>query len=149
MTAVLLTSFFKSKEAAEKGYDLYSVAVYQPKSYFLPKLDFFDIRGPGGRWTRPRDFAHLPNPLVSYRDALMSLYRSRAGDIVRWYEKLEGSDHPVAALCCWCPYDKAAQRQLKEWGSFVCHTEVIRQALISIGAEQVEIDDDRKLMKVL
>lgn len=133
MTAILLTSFFKVKEATDRGYQPYSVAVYQPKGYALPKLDFFDIRGPGGNWTRPRDFAHLPNPLGSYRDALVSLYQSRLGGIIQWYEWLENyADHPVAALCCWCPYDKAAQRQLKEWGSFVCHTEVIRQILLSM-----------------
>src|SRR3990170_1608521 len=62
---VEFTSFKKSIELPDRV-KRYSVAVYQPKGFNYPKLDFFDIRK-NGWWIRPRLYAEDPNPLVSLR----------------------------------------------------------------------------------
>lgn len=129
--AILLTSFFKSHEAIAKGYTPYSVAVYQPKGFNYPKLDFFDIRQ-NGRWIRPRDFIGEQYPLTKYQEVLERLYYTREAEIRAWKESLANyvnndvrTNTTKVALCCWCPYDRAAQRQLQTHGTFVCHTAII------------------------
>ena len=128
---ILLTSFFKVNEAVARGYTPFSVAVYQPRGYTLPKLDFFDIRA-NGHWIRPRDFGAEPNPLKAYQEALERLYYTREPAIRAWKEGLANyvnnnvmTNTTKVALCCWCPYDKAAQRQIQTFGTFVCHTAII------------------------
>jgi hypothetical protein len=126
----------------------YSIAVYQPRWYpELPTLQTFDIRD-GGRWTRPADFIpadHNPEEpdavlLDKYHDSLVGLYWSRRHDpaLAPLFK-----DH--VALCCWCPYDKAAQRQLRDYGTFVCHSWAVETVLLSWGVEVVR-DDDREWM---
>jgi hypothetical protein len=129
----------------------YSIAVYQP-SWFpqLPKLDLFDIRNSSGAWIRPRDFvgeshdATQPDPdlLKRYHDALLTLYRERWSDGDNTDILLREAD---AALCCWCPYDKAAKRQLTDYGSFICHTWPVETFLTELGIEAIR-DEDRKQM---
>lgn len=122
----------------------FSAAVYQPKGYNSPKAHWADIRR-NGAWTRPRDFISKPSPLIVYRSALWDLYASRHDAIERWIEDRAGS----TALLCWCPYDKAAQRQLNEWGSFVCHTAVIGEYLSTVLKVPVWYDADRLKLAVL
>lgn len=141
---IILTSFKESwKVSSLRGIDAlpkpYSAAVYQPHGFSYPKLGIWDIRDEQGRWTRPRDFVKFADPLRAYKDALMGIYVSRAEQIEEW---VFGLDHP-AVLCCWCPYDRAAQRQIKEHGSFVCHTSVIYEVLKSYD-QQVWLDKDRQ-----
>jgi hypothetical protein len=139
---VVLTSFKHYHETLSEAMEGRSVAVYQPKWYPpLPKLDVFDIRQ-DGKWTRPRDFINDNQPLAAYEAALYGMYVERLTPL---YD-LELPD-PVA-LCCWCPYDRAAKRQLKEHGSFVCHTEVVGTVLKELNF-QVLKDEDRARMKVL
>lgn len=122
----------------------FSVAVYQPKGYGFPKAYWADIRE-SGAWIRPRDFISESLPLVAYRSALWDLYAGRHEAIERWVEDLAGS----VALLCWCPYDKAAQRQLKDWGSFVCHTAVIGEYLSTVLKVPVWYDADRLKLTTL
>lgn len=138
-----LTSFKRARdiEYADPYAEVFSAAVYQPKGFNYPKLDFFDIRDAKGKWTRPRDFVDKDRPLRAYRDALLGLYAPRYDAIESWAR----SRTKHSALCCWCPYDLAAERQLVTWGTFVCHTDVIRIVLTEMGF-YVTMDDDRKKM---
>lgn len=121
-----------------------SVAVYQPKGYSYPKVEWADIRR-DGRWTRPRDFLSSEQPLVAYHDALYALYMERKDEAEWWRDAIPWD----VALCCWCPYDQAAQRQLKDFGSFVCHTAVLSEFIYRELHVQVWEDGDRRHMAVL
>jgi len=144
MSEILLTSFKRSLKLPI-SFSKYSVAVYQPKGFNYPKLRIFEIVDHTGRWIRPSNFVKDSDPLISYRDTLYNLYSTRKNSIENWFNSIIGQD---VALCCWCPYDRAAQRQLKEHGSFVCHTEVIRYFAKYLGFN-LDIDFDRQKMKVL
>lgn len=112
----------------------------------MPKAVWTDIRDHAGNWTRPRNFEGFANPLQSYRTALLNLYGERVIEAQRWLDALEGHD---AALCCWCPSDKAAQRQLKDYGSFICHTGVLGEFISTTFNIPVWYDADRLRMTVL
>lgn len=147
----------------------YSIAVYQP-GWFpqLPKIDLFDIRDEHGRWTRPRDFINEygepssgteprdPDPelLRRYHDTLLGMYEKRwtSGRFNEdplpypsvFASRVDGIERNVA-LCCWCPYDKAAKRQLADYGSFVCHSWPVETFLLELGVPVVR-DIDRERM---
>lgn len=140
---VYFTSFFKAKDLPE-GVIPYSAAVYQPKGFNFEKVAWTDIRK-DGKWTRPREFLDCPNPLHGYREAMLDLYESRYEEALEWANSLR---EPVA-LCCWCPYDRAAQRQLKDFGSFVCHTAVLSEFCSERLGLPVWEDSDRRRMSVL
>lgn len=141
MSHALITSF---QRAFQLPVPAFSAAVYQPQGYSLPKADWADIRR-NGTWTRPRDFVGQgEDPLLLYHQALLNLYAERWDEIEHWIRSV-GNDF---ALCCWCPYDRAAQRQLHEHGSFVCHTAVVGEVLQDHGV-RVWYDEDRRRMKVL
>lgn len=142
---IYLTSFFKSKELPEHV-ERYSAAVYQPKGYTFPKVDWTDIRDSTGAWTRPRNFVDDEFPAQSYRESLYALYLSRIHTAREWVDLLVRRD---AALCCWCPSDKAAQRQLEEFGSFICHTAVLGEFISTEFSVPVWYDADRVRMSVL
>ena len=145
MKSCLITSFSRSLGVAN-SMATYSAAVYQPKGFNYPKAEWADIRNDEGRWIRPRDFIGEDEPLLQYHHALLNLYYSRRDDIGAWLSPL--GNLPFV-LCCWCPYDRAAQRQIAEHGSFVCHTAVIGEHLERHHGVQVFYDDDRRKMKVL
>lgn|SRR5574338_467333 len=136
---VYLTSFFKSKELPD-DVERYSGAVYQPKGYTFPKAGWTDIRDNDGKWIRPRDFLSSQSPNSEYRERLYRLYCSRLSEAERWLDSIR---LPSASIHCWCPYDKAAQRQLREWGSFICHTAVVGEFLSTELKVPVWYDADR------
>src|SRR3990167_8862087 len=137
---IYLTSFYKSGELPPEV-KRFSAAVYQPDGFNYPKIFAFDIRSKG-KWIRPREFKDKPRSLMAYHDALYAHYLKREVAIQTWLYKF--GDTPVA-LCCWCPYEKAAQHQLNEWGSFVCHLSVVGEFLHDLGA-QVWYDGDRLII---
>jgi hypothetical protein len=139
---IFITSFFEITNLPE-GVKPWSAAVYQPKGYELPKAEWTDIRDKSGRWIRPREFIGTDNPPAAYREALYELYNSRMIPALQWYNKVRGTD---VALCCWCPHDKAAQRQLEEFGSFICHTAVLGEWLHSTTGVPVWYDSARLQM---
>lgn len=142
---VYITSFFKS-HLVPKGVEKFSAAVYPPKGYeWMPKAAWMDIRNNKGDWTRPRNFEKAENPLQSYRDALWQLYSDRTLEASRWLSERTTD----VALCCWCPSDQAAQRQLKEWGSFICHTAVLGEFIHTNFNLPIWYDADRLRMTVL
>lgn len=136
---ILLTSFFDSKEAEVD--ELWSAAVYQPKGYTFPKAAWADIRDERGNWIRPRNFLVDPDPAEAYFERMYEHFMARSHDIAEWYAEREG----VPALCCWCPYDRAARRQLEEFGSFICHTGPIAAVLFDLGYD-VAVDAARDKM---
>jgi hypothetical protein len=152
--SVLLTSFKRYHDDIAYPYPTmpgYSIAVYQP-SWFdpLPKLYLFDIHDENGQWIRPRNFmpedhdgAPSPALLAVYHDTLLDLYRSRYAALR--YKDLGELAYNDVALCCWCPYDKAAKRQLDDYGSFVCHSWAVESFLKELGVKVVR-DLDRKDM---
>lgn len=144
MKNIYLTSFMRS-HSLPPGVVPYSAAVYQPKGYSYEKVAWTDIRPAGGQWIRPREFLSEDEPLDGYRQALLSLYGSRKEAAVAWRDSVP---HDVA-LCCWCPYDRAAQRQLDQFGSFVCHTAVLGEFIYNELGVAVWEDADRRKMAVL
>jgi len=140
---VYFTSFQMSA-VLPPGVTRMSVAVYQPKGYDYPKVDWTDIRREG-HWIRPRDFLSFEQPLVAYHDALYALYMERKQE-AEWWRDATPWD---VALCCWCPYDQAAQRQLKDFGSFVCHTAVLSEYIYNELGVAVWEDGNRRHMAVL
>lgn len=144
---ILLTSF---KRAAENEDDwpsayIWSSSVYQPDWLpQRPKAEWMDIRpGRTGKWIRPRLFVDQEEPLNGYFEALLELYESRLPAVERWIEATATYEHTWIA--CWCPYDKAAKRQLDEWGTFVCHTAAVGYFLEEQGLS-VNLDRDRHKM---
>lgn len=140
---MIYLSSFKDSINLPEGVELWSAAVYQPKGYELPKAEWTDIRDKSGMWIRPREFISTDNPPGAYREALYQLYNSRMITALQWYNKVRDRD---VALLCWCPYDKAAQRQLEEFGSFICHTAVLGEWLNSTTGAVVWYDSARLQM---
>jgi hypothetical protein len=132
----------------------FSIAVYQPKWYWnLEPLRLFDIRD-RGRWIRPRDFiteeaSTAPDHelLLRYHLKLYSMYTERWDRQPEYEQKafLRRVQSQDEAWCCWCPYDKAAKRQLDTYGSFVCHSWVVETFLKTLGVD-VQRDEDRERM---
>jgi hypothetical protein len=152
MSEIYLTSFLRSKNLPEEVVP-WSGAVYQPKGFSFPKADWADIRDGTGDWIRPRRFADFPTPRLAYRAALLDHYGARKTEAVEW---LNANSQHKLALVCWCPYERAAIRQLKDWGSFICHLSVAGEFLSTLnhkdGLEEnwsVWYDADRLSMTVL
>ena len=145
---IYLTSFSRSR-CLPNRIQRWSAAVYQPKGFDYSKAQCFDIRNKFGNWIRPREFISKKHPLLLYRKALLKVYKGRANQILRWLNNAAGPTNKDIALCCWCPNEKAAQRQLNEWGSFVCHLSVVGEYLADYTEELVWYDSDRLSMAVL
>lgn len=136
---VYMTSFFKvNDDNTPEEFVPHSVAVYQPKGYTLPKIAWTDIRK-DGKWIRPREFMDDPSPAEAYWSAILDHYDTREDEAWEWYETAP----EYLAMCCWCPSDRAAQRQLKEFGSFICHTGPLGEWLESRLGVHVSYDEDR------
>lgn len=142
---IYLTSFRLSHGLAPHIVKM-SVAMYPPKGYeHIPQLSWALIADEHGQWIRPRNFVTEEQPLQAYHDALYAQYKSRLGEAVAWSEQLSND----VALLCWCPYDRAAQRQLGDFGSFVCHTAVLSEFIFKELGLAVWEDGDRRHMAVL
>src|SRR3990170_1746497 len=134
---IYLTSFYQYHRSTHRDrVPGYSIARWQPKWYQpLPALRLFH---PGQ--IRPRDFG---GDLQAYHETLLVIFRQRytSHDQRKWPWKQNGD----IALCCWCPYAKAATRQIKEFGTFVCHSWPAETFLKELGLEVIR-DGDRKGM---
>lgn len=126
----------------------FSIAVYQPAWLpQLPVIPFFDIRDDAG-WIRPRLFVGQSDPLFRYGRRLLDLYHSRADEFVDWLVATGYGMTEDVALCCWCPYDKAAKRQIEEHGTFVCHSAVVEVFLEDYGLEVIRDVDRQKMVQL-
>lgn len=144
MNNVYLTSF-QASHALPPGVVPMSAAVYQPKGYAYEKVAWTDIRYDGEHWIRPREFVDAQNPLAAYREALYGLYMARKNDAELWV----GMVPEDVALCCWCPYERAARRQIEQWGSYVCHLSVVGEFIYNELGVAIWTDGDRRNMAVL
>jgi len=138
--AVLMTSFFESTKLGD--FDLYSAAVYQPRGFSYPKIGWTDIREPSGEWIRPRRFVDMPDPALMYWNAMLHHYEARLDEARNWASRNEG----LVVMCCWCPSDRAAKRQLAEHGSFICHTGPLGAFIQDRLGVPVFYDNDRQRM---
>lgn len=109
--------------------------MYQPSGFDYPKLEFFDIRKNGIKYTASK----FPT-VEEYRDATYTLFWSRRKGIKRWLDKVYKSEED-AALCCWCPYSRKAQKILNQHGNFICHTEIVRRILIDLDSNLIILND--------
>lgn len=145
---IYLTSFHRVGELPLTPSQIFSAAVWQPRGLNYVKADWTDIRNENGVWVRPREFANLERPLAAYREALWDHYEDRYLIAKNWVDQKLAKHHAIA-LCCWCPYEIAAQRQLREHGSFVCHTSVLGEWISTELKQPVWFDADRLKMAVL
>lgn len=115
----------------------WSAAMWQPRGYDLPTASCWLIADDYGRWKRPRDFLDKEEPHLAYSESLFLQYQSRKNEIRRW---LYGVGKRDVYLCCWCPYDKAGQRQLRDFGSFCCHLAIVAAYLSFIKVPHKFLD---------
>lgn len=144
---VLMTSF----QRRFNGFPPFSVAVYQPKGVELPEVAWAKITKQDGTWIRPREFISEPDPLRAYHVALLGHYDCREAEAREWFDALKWQvgSHNCIGFCCWCPYERRAQEQLAEHGSFVCHTAVLGEWIETRLGVPVWYDSDRRKMKDL
>jgi hypothetical protein len=150
---IYLSSFrqYHTGDIARRIGQPFSIAVYQPQWWKeVPEAPLFNILNEKGDWIRPREFIP-PNHdgtkpsqkvLQAYFEALFALYDTRRDQIRFW---LRSQDVPRIGLLCWCPYDRAAKRQLEDFGSFVCHSAAVGEYLKRLGYRVLR-DVDRKRM---
>lgn len=142
---IYMTSFQRS----HGQWPALSVAMYQPKGFSLERVDWALIGNPDGSdWIRPRNFIDHPDPLHDYRTTLRARYESRISQAKLWCDHV-GETFQGVVFCCWCPYDRAAKRQMEEWGSYVCHTDVLGEWIEDRLGIRVWYDSDRRKMKAL
>lgn len=134
---VVFTSFRKSQNFnGEK----FSIARFQPKGYRYKELRFLAAEDEKGGKILLRNFE---NPIEDYREVLRRSFKARGTAIRGWLESL--SPDVDIVLCCWCPYSKSTQEQIKKRGSFVCHSGLIAQMIRKYRPDvPVELDDDRQ-----
>jgi hypothetical protein len=140
---VVLSSFKRWRRRPEPAY---SIARWQPADRPLTSVDAEVPRYPqlehlSPAHTRPRDFG---GDLSAYFASLLSRYELLDTFVDGYVETLRQHEGDVGLLC-WCPYARPARRQLAEFGTFVCHGEVVREVLESHGLV-VTVDADRARM---
>ncbi len=141
---ILMTSFTRSHGMPHVP--KFSCAMYAPQGYDYPRISWTLIgREDGSDWIRPRNFIGLADPLTAYKAALWARYDEREKVARIWCDMMAGN--AAIAFCCWCPHDRAAQRQMGEHGSYICHTDVLGQWIEERLGVRVWYDDERRLMK--
>jgi hypothetical protein len=145
--SILLSSFKKSKEVIKKIPDSchYSVSRWQPSGFSYNILDFLGAYYKNGNGLL---LQNRTNPLQSYQHDLFKYYVSRWEEIVLWLTTIQNSDKLIV-LNCWCPYSKATKNQIKNFGSFACHTGLIGKIINSYFPDiELYLDKDRHQMLV-
>ena len=134
---VILTSFKRSKEYYG---DFYSVARFQPSGFAYPVLDFLAATDKDGEKLLLSQF---DNPIEGYEQALMGGYGARWGVIQKWLDELD--EDRTVVLCCWCPYSNSTKNEIREFGTFCCHTGIIGQIINRCRPDiSIILDIDRK-----
>jgi len=136
---IVLTSFKESKRILKivPDIDVFSVSRWQPLKYHYDELDFlgaFDIEG---------NRLRLKNSSISeYKHKLFEYYISRRQEVNEWLLSLDNDKHIM--LCCWCPDSTATKKQIKKYGSFVCHTGLIGKLINKFRPDiEILLDNDR------
>lgn len=135
--AVVLTSFKMSKKfSGEK----FSISRFQPKGFSFPELKFLAAIDKEGRRMALRNYI---DPVAGYAQALRDAFKCRWGAIKKWLDSLTPDVDIV--LCCWCPYSDATAEQMKEFGTFACHSGLIGLMIAKHRPDiQIVLDRDRE-----
>jgi hypothetical protein len=115
---VLITSFFNARK-----YELenkFGVACWKPDWCKHNDLEFLFPKDKNLNRLRLRNFN---GSILAYVDSLREGYESRWNEIEQWLESLKKDQQYI--LCCWCPNSSTAKEQIKEFGTFFCHTALI------------------------
>lgn len=134
---IIFTSFKNSHlYAGEK----FSVARYQPKRFYYTELSFLAAEDENGHRIKLRN---TEDSIAQYKKAFRRGCKVRWTEIDEWLKSLdEASDY---VLCCWCPYSQSSDKQLKETGSFACHTGLVAQLIKKHRPDiKILLDDDRE-----
>lgn len=134
---IIFTSFKKSYQYAGQKF---SVARYQPKGFHFTELSFFAAEDENGDRIK---LGNSDNSIAEYKKAFRKGCKARWAEIEIWLKALKPEDDLV--LCCWCPYSKGSEKQLKDTGVFACHTGLIAQMIKKHRPDiRVALDEDRE-----
>jgi len=140
--SVILSSFKKSKKILNLFDNIkpYSVSRFNPSGYPYERLEFlsaYDVNG-----NRLRLKGSSPE---QYRHEWLKYIVKNKEIVFNWLDNLDNNVHIL--LCCWCPYSQSIKKQIKNYGSFVCHTGLIGN-LINKYRPDIELilDKDRVFM---
>ena len=87
----------------------------------------------------PRNFLDTADPAKAYWNAMLAHYDTRLDAASEW-----AADAPDrVALHCWCPFDRAAKRQMEQFGSFICHTGPLGEWIVTRLGVAVGYDEAR------
>jgi len=137
MHRIEAVSFFDTKGLE----NVWSGAVYQPKGYTFPKVDWMDIRDDDGLWIRPNRYLHYPQPAQGYLLNLYSHYQTRRYAADWWVDNLRHDETNYVA--CWCPNERAAVKQINDFGTYICHLSVVEVFINDHYQDEVEWVDER------
>ena len=140
--ALILTSFKESKRILDilPESEIYSVSRYQPSKYHYETLEFL------GAYDKDKQKLSLRElGIDGYKRKLYAYYVSRWDEIYQWMFYLHNDKHVI--LCCWCPYSTSTKNQVKEYGTFVCHTGLIGKMVEWFRKGDIDIlmDNDRHM----
>jgi hypothetical protein len=134
---IVLTSFRKAKHYQGQKF---SIARFQPAGFAYPELDFLAATDEHGDKLLLSQFN---NPLPDYEQALAKGYKQRWAKIKAWLESL--TEKETIVLCCWCPYSQSTKNQIRDFGSFCCHSGIIGQMVNKYRPDiSILMDEDRK-----
>lgn len=115
---VLITSFYGARKFEIDN--KFGVACWKPEWCTYRDLEFLFPRDKYGNRLRLRNFNGSVN---RYIDELREGYSFRWEKIETWLESLKREEQNI--ICCWCPHSSSSKEQLKEFGTFFCHTVLI------------------------
>jgi len=146
---VIFTSF---KRSLSYPGEKFSIACYQPTGFNYQELICLAPMDPEGRAIRTRRFFKKENGVFDpisyylsiheYREAILQGFHSREEEIKFWMQSL--STRRIATLVCWCPHSASSKAQLRDLGSFACHSGIIAEIIMHYRPDiPVFLDDDR------
>lgn len=117
---VIISSFKESDKILKPFPDIecFSVSRWQPKGYVYPTFEFL------GAYDKNGSRLYLRNSsLERYKHQWKEYIASNWAWVEDWLNSLDNEKDIM--LCCWCPHSKSTQNQMKQFGTFVCHTGLI------------------------
>lgn len=135
---VILTSF---KQSVKYPGEKYSIARIQPKGFNYKELKFLAAIDEKGKKLQMENIQD--DTLNVYKEALRRGLKKRWHLVNAWLNSLSHDKDIV--LCCWCPYSESSSKQMKEYGTFACHSGLIGQMIRKNRPDiQVVLDEDRQ-----
>lgn len=138
MTRILMTSFWKARRfESDPRVQILSCARWQPRGFNYTELVGSAPLDGDGEAILVR---HFDTPEM-YWNGLRDMYAEWLDEDEEAAGTLALTDYVV--LACWCPRTRKAREQLDRYGSFICHTGPLGEALTEAGYDVV-FDEDRK-----